>query len=221
MGDYGIFEVIGPIMVGPSSSHTAGACRIGNVARKICGEGFIKAEFYLHGSFGSTYRGHGTDRALVAGVLGFSPKDPNLVHAFSFAKKEKLLYEFYEKDLGDVHPNTVKIVLKYPDNSQKEVMGSSIGGGNIHIIEIEGRSLLFKNQFPTIVLQYEEQKGIIAEVSKTLSEEGYNIEGINTAKKGNFVTLTLEITQSLNKDIVNKILNNPKFHFAKYLEPTK
>lgn len=221
MAEYGIFEVVGPIMVGPSSSHTAGACRIANAARKICGEDFTRCEFGLHGSFAKTYRGHGTDRALIAGMLGLSPHDPKIPDAFELAKKEDLHITFCEKDLGDVHPNTVKISLTYPDGTLREIVGSSIGGGNIRIIEIDGRTLDFKNQFPTLVLQYEEQKGIIAEVSKAISERGYNIEGINTIKKGKEVSLTIEITQPLEEEVVERILHNPKFTFAKYLEPTK
>ena len=214
MEDYSIFQIMGPVMIGPSSSHTAGSCKIGNVAKNIFGEGFTRVDFYLHGSFASTYKGHGTDRALLAGVLGISPQDEKLIHSFALAREQHIDYQFHLMDLGDVHPNSVKVVLEYPWGERKELVGSSIGGGNIIIVEIEGNSLLFKNQFPTVVLQYEEQQGVIARVSKQISEAGYNIESINTEKKGNFVTLLIELSEELEEALQENILSNDKFIFS-------
>lgn len=204
-------------MIGPSSSHTAGACRIANGARSLARPGFSKARFYLHGSFAQTYLGHGTDKALLAGILGYSPKDPALVRAYELAEEARLSYEFIPMDLGDVHPNTVRIVLDYDEGPPFEMTGSSVGGGNIHIIAIDGHPLLFKNQFPTVILQYEEQPGVIAAVSKIITWKGHNIESVNTEKVGNFVTLILEISTPLAPDTVEEILRCKDFLYGKYL----
>lgn len=127
------FDVAGPIMVGPSSSHTAGACKIGQIARAIFSGTPEKATFYLHGSFAEVYQGHATDRALLAGVMRFITADPRLKDAFEIADKKRLKYEFITTDLGgDHHPNTVKIVLQKP-GKKISVIGSSIGGGQIKI----------------------------------------------------------------------------------------
>ena len=117
MKEYGVFDIIGPVMIGPSSSHTAGAARLGQMAGKIAGGEIINVVFYLHGSFAKTYAGHGTDKALLAGVLGLMPDDARIKDAFKLAEEKGVRYRFEERDLGEVHPNTVKIVLKQsPEN---------------------------------------------------------------------------------------------------------
>lgn len=109
---YGVFDIIGPIMIGPSSSHTAGAAKLAKIARGIAGEEPVEVHFYLHGSFSKTYKGHGTDRALVAGVLGMDPADENLRDSLKMAKAKEMVVSFNEKDLGDVHPNSVRVMSK-------------------------------------------------------------------------------------------------------------
>ena len=132
MREYSVFDILGPIMIGPSSSHTAGAARLGKEAREIVGEDFKAVKFYLHGSFAATYKGHGTDRALVAGTLGMEPDDEHLRDALQIAKEKGIDVEFIPADLGtDKHPNTVKMVFIMKDGTEKEVTGSSIGGGNV------------------------------------------------------------------------------------------
>lgn len=132
MREYSVFDILGPVMIGPSSSHTAGAARLGKEAREIVGEDFKAVKFYLHGSFAATYKGHGTDRALVAGTLGMEPDDEHLRDALQIAKEKGIDVEFIPADLGtDKHPNTVKMVFIMKDGTEKEVMGSSIGGGNV------------------------------------------------------------------------------------------
>lgn len=135
MREYSIFDILGPIMIGPSSSHTAGAARLGKEALKIVGEDFKSVIFYLHGSFAQTYKGHGTDRALVAGVLGMEPDDDRLRDALDIARDKGIEVEFIPTDLGpSKHPNTVKMVFIKEDGSKEEVTGSSIGGGNVELI---------------------------------------------------------------------------------------
>ena len=131
MKEYGVFDIIGPIMIGPSSSHTAGAARIGQVAISIVKDGFTRVDFHLHGSFAQTFKGHGTDKALLAGVLGFRPNDKRLRDSFQIADERGLEYHFIKDDLGPVHPNTAKIIFYYPDCTTSSFTGSSIVGGNI------------------------------------------------------------------------------------------
>ena len=225
MKRYKAFDVVGPIMVGPSSSHTAGACKIGNAALAISGGSpFHKVRFNLHGSFASTYRGHGTDMALVGGVLGIMPDDEELRDSFKIAEEKGLSYEFVETDLGDRHPNSVEIIFFYDNGGHLSVTGSSIGGGNILIVAINDIEVAFKNQYPTLILQYQEQKGVIALVSSILTNNDYNIETMVTDKIDETVTLVTEITHSVDPAILEPILKDPRFEFAKYvdiIEPMK
>ena len=133
-----IFEIAGPVMIGPSSSHTGGACKIGQFARAIFHGTPKKVVFYLHGSFGEVYKGHATDKALLAGILKMRTRDPRLPDSFEIAKEKGLEYKFVVKDLGkDMHPNTVEIVMSNK-NRKMSVTGSSIGGGMIQIVAIDG-----------------------------------------------------------------------------------
>ena len=209
---------MGPIMVGPSSSHTAGACRIANSARNLCPFDFSKAVFILHGSFLMTYKGHGTDRALLAGILGVKPDDSRIIQAFDLADQAGLDYRFERGDLGHVHPNSVKIILSNDQGDSFDLVGSSIGGGNIELIELDGNKISFRNQFPTFILQYQEQKGVIARVSRYISDAGYNIENIDTEKRGKSVTLSVELTHPAGEDLKNQVLHSDLFNFAKYLD---
>ncbi|WP_072469956.1 L-serine ammonia-lyase, iron-sulfur-dependent subunit beta [Urinicoccus massiliensis] len=218
MKEYSIFQVMGPIMVGPSSSHTAGACRIANSARNLCPFDFSKAVFILHGSFLMTYKGHGTDRALLAGILGVKPDDSRIIQAFDLADQAGLDYRFERGDLGHVHPNSVKIILSNDQGDSFDLVGSSIGGGNIELIELDGNKISFRNQFPTFILQYQEQKGVIARVSRYISDAGYNIENIDTEKRGKSVTLSVELTHPAGEDLKNQVLQSDLFNFAKYLD---
>lgn len=211
-----IFDILGPIMIGPSSSHTAGACRIGKLARTISGVGYTHVKFELHGSFAETHKGHGTDKALLAGVLGCEPDDENIRNSF-FIAEGKISYEFVNVNLGNVHPNTVRINFYYPDGRIFYVVGSSIGGGNISIVDINGTTVNFTGEFPTIVLRYKEQKGIIAWISTLLAENGYNIESMRTVKNGNIVALIIEVEYDLGEDIWKTISENDKFIFTKYI----
>lgn len=222
MKKYKAFDVVGPIMVGPSSSHTAGACKIGNAALAISGGSpFHEVKFRLHGSFASTYRGHGTDMALVGGILGILPDDERLRDSFKIAEERGISYEFIETDLGDRHPNSVEIVFFYDNGGHLFVTGSSIGGGNILIVAINDIEVAFKNQYPTLILQYQEQKGVIALVSSILTNNDYNIETMVTDKNDETVTLVTEITRSVDPALLEPILNDPRFEFAKYVDIIK
>lgn len=217
MKDYRVFDIIGPVMIGPSSSHTAGACRIAKTARNIADPGFTEVEFLLHGSFAETYKGHGTDKALLAGALGFDTDDVRIRNSFEIAKKEGLKFSFARHDLGKVHPNSAKVIFKYPDGKKTEILGSSIGGGNIEIVELDGIPLSFKDEFPTIIIKYNDQKGIIHFFSGLLSDNDYNIENIKTIKNDEEVTLIAEITTDVDEDIMEVLEKDERITFAKYV----
>lgn len=213
-----IFDIIGPIMIGPSSSHTAGACRIAKTARMLAGSNFKKIEFYLHGSFAETYKGHGTDKALLAGALGMNPDDERLRDSFKLADEQKLDYKFIKEDLGDVHSNTVKIIMYNNDDSFNSIVGSSIGGGSIEIIDINGMEINFTDEYPTLILKYYDTKGIIAFVSSIISEQGYNIESIKTTKVDNLVALIVEFDRDLEDYLYDEIKSDPRFIFTKNIK---
>lgn len=213
-----LFDIMGPIMIGPSSSHTAGTCRIAKTARMLAGKNFYKIEFYLHGSFAETYKGHGTDKALLAGALGMDPDDERLRKSFEIANDKKLEYAFYKEDLGDVHPNTVKIIMYNKDNTYNSIIGSSIGGGSIEIININGMDINFTDEYPTLILKYYDTTGIIAFVSSIISEQGYNIESIKTTKVDNLVALIMEFDRNLEDYLYDQIKSDERFLFTKNIK---
>ena len=139
-----LFDIMGPIMIGPSSSHTAGAARLGKMAYKLAGGDIRRVVMYLHGSFAATYRGHGTDKALLAGLLNLNPSDERLRDSFQIAAEKGISYEFIPTDLGEnVHPNTVRFVITDSRGETFEIMGSSIGGGQVVVSEIDGMEVNF------------------------------------------------------------------------------
>lgn len=207
MKEYSIFDIIGPIMIGPSSSHTAGAARLGKVARSIAEGDLKKVEFLLHGSFSKTYRGHGTDRALVAGILGFEPWDDRLKDSLNIAEKENIEISFKEADLGDVHPNTVKFLMTLKDNILVEVMGSSIGGGNILISEVDGETVEFNGNYPTMLVKHKDLPGMISKVSGLLSKANINIAFLKVFRisKGQTATMVFETDSPVPTEVINEI----------------
>ena len=184
MRHYGVFDVTGPIMVGPSSSHTAGAARLGLIARRLCGESVAKVTFYLHGSFARTYHGHGTDKALLAGILGIDSADYRLRDAFEIAQSQGLHYEFIPTDLGDVHPNTVRFELTTKSGRQCYVLGSSIGGGSVRILEIDGVQVNFSGDRPILVTSHRDEPGVVARVTAILYRYGINIGNMQINRDG-------------------------------------
>ena len=217
MNEYNLFDILGPIMIGPSSSHTAGACRISKTARIISGADFTKVKFYLHGSFAETYRGHGTDKALLAGALGMYPDDERLKDSFEIAKENGLEFSFEKIDLGDVHPNTVKMEMYYPNGKVNTVIGSSIGGGNIEIVEMNGIKINFTNAYPLLIVRYKDKKGIIAFISTLISDNEYNIESMKTTKEDENVTLIMELDRNVSDRVVKELEENKDIYFIKHL----
>ncbi len=207
-----VFDVLGPIMIGPSSSHTAGATRLAKVAGSIASGNIKKVEFNLHGSFSKTYKGHGTDLALVAGILGMDPYDENLKKSFSIAKEKGLLIIFNECDLsykGPIHPNTVEFKMTLESGDIVQVMGSSIGGGSILITEINEESVEFTGKYPTIIINHMDTPGVIADVTKIIYDNNINVAFMKVyrRKKGSFASMIFE-TDTVIPDEVIHILKN-------------
>ena len=204
---YGVFDIIGPIMIGPSSSHTAGAAKLAKIARGIAGEEPVEVHFYLHGSFSKTYKGHGTDRALVAGVLGMDPADENLRDSLKMAKAKEMVVSFNEKDLGDVHPNSVRVDMVLKSGEKVSVMGSSIGGGAVEITQIDGEEISFSGNYPTLLITQKDVPGVVANVSKLLYECQVNIAYMSLFRdqKGREAMMIFELDQNIEKEILDQL----------------
>lgn len=172
------FEIIGPVMVGPSSSHTAGAVRIGNVARQLLSEEPEEVVFTLMDSFAKTYQGHGTDLALIAGVLGYTTKDSEISDVREIAKERGLKINFLERNLGHYHPNTARVHLFGPTR-HVTIIGSSVGGGKIEVNQVDDFSVTLSGERPTIVIRHHDQHGIIGKVSSHLMNKGLNISALS------------------------------------------
>lgn len=207
MANIGIFDVLGPIMIGPSSSHTAGAARLGKIAGTIVNKPIKEVSFLLHGSFRETYKGHGTDRALVAGILGFLPDDPNLKDSISIANEKGIIIRFLQADLGQVHPNTVKFLIKDIEDIEWEVLGSSIGGGLVEIHEINGKKVKVTGEYPTIITCHNDVPGTVSKISTLFYENKINIAFMSLSRnqKGKDATMTLEVDTNISDEIINEI----------------
>ena len=206
-----IFDLIGPIMVGPSSSHTAGAVRIGLVTRRLLGTEPLRAELLLHGSFADTGRGHGTDRALVAGLLGMEPDDERIPDSFEYARERRLKFHFGSCNLREAHPNSVLLRVEGADGHGVEVVGASIGGGRIQIRQLNGMPLCFSAEQPTLIVRNEDQPGSVADVSRLLAEHGINIATfqVNRSSRGGTAVMVIECDATLSDDIAEDIRRIP------------
>lgn len=209
MKEYSVFDILGPVMIGPSSSHTAGAARLGKIAQIIAGgnESIKSVNFVLHGSFSKTYKGHGTDKALVAGILGMDPWDSRIRNSFEVAKREGLEFKFTGAELGDVHPNTVKFLIDKKDGTQIEIMGSSIGGGNIKIIEINGQSMDFSGDYPTLIIYHKDIPGMISKISTIIYENNINIAFLKVYRSGKGISASMifETDNIVPDNLINEI----------------
>ena len=207
MKGIGIFDILGPIMIGPSSSHTAGAARLGKIARSIAGDDIIEVTFLLHGSFAKTYKGHGTDRALIAGILGMEPSDERLRNSIDIATEKGIKFLFKEADLGDVHPNTVKFIMRTINSKYCEVMGSSIGGGNIKIIEVNDNEVDFTGMYETLIVAHKDAPGCINSVTSLLYGENINVAFMRVFRqhKGEDAMMICEMDNKLSSELIEKI----------------
>ncbi len=184
MENFSVFDIVGPRMTGPSSSHTAGAARIALMARRIINREIREVNFTLYGSFAETGRGHGTDKALIAGILGFEPDDPRIRDAYEYAKERGVLVNIIMSDEPTRHPNTVKIEACDEDDRWTEVKGESIGGGNILITEIDHLEVELSGDYPTLIIRHHDEPGVIAEVSHVLAQLRVNIAFMRVFRHG-------------------------------------
>ena len=200
----GVFDIVGPIMIGPSSSHTAGAARLGLLAGKILGEPVAKAEILLHGSFARTYRGHGTDKALIGGLMGFSPEDERIRDALEIAQERGLDFSFAPVDLGDAHPNTAVFVLTGQNGRKITVGGASIGGGNSEVRNIDSFQIALTGQYPSLIVVHTDKPGVIREISDVLAKHHVNIAFMRVFRRnrGQQAMMIIETDEELTEDII-------------------
>ncbi len=194
-------------MVGPSSSHTAGAARLARIAALIAGRKFRRVTFGLHGSFARTYKGHGTDKALLAGVQGIREDDERLAKAYELAEKTGLNFEFYEVELDDVHENSVLLTFECEDGTTQEIIGSSIGGGQILICRINAFETEFSAQSHTLLLSHHDRKGVLSKITGMLSEAGVNIAvmKLDRRSKGDMAFCMIETDDPISDEVTQKL----------------
>ena len=208
-------------MIGPSSSHTAGAVRIGKVARMILGEQPKEALIHLYGSFAKTYKGHGTDKAIIGGLLGFEVDDIRIKDSFEIAKANGIKFTFDERDDDNFHPNTASIEVKAKDGRTSGITASSIGGGNIIINRIDNVPVDFNCQLFTIVIQHKDIPGIISAITDILAQANINIAFMKVFRKskGNDAITVIETDQSAQSETVERIEKLESVQNARFIQP--
>lgn len=202
-----LLDIIGPVMVGPSSSHTAGACRLGLLARCLVGGTPERALIELHGSFARTGEGHGTDKAIVGGLMGFRPDDERLRTALEIMDREGLDYRFEKTSLGDeAHPNTVRITLERGDR-KAQMLGASLGAGRILVTQIDGYPVEVSGSSDTIVLVAEDVKGSVARIAGLLADAGLNIATLRLTRKerGGDAFMVIEVDERPGEEVRDAI----------------
>jgi L-serine dehydratase len=204
---YSIFDITGPIIIGPSSSHTAGACRLANAARSILGQEVDEAIIHVYGSFAETLYGHGTDKALVGGLLAIPQDDESLVDAFEYAAKRGLKFQFVIEDETMSNANMVLFELTGKDGAKMNVRGASIGGGSIMIDQIDETSLQISLKYNTLVVDHLDKPGAVLNVSRVLAEHRINIASMNLYRQGKHgrAYMILETDQEIGQDALQTI----------------
>lgn len=206
-----VFEVLGPNMVGPSSSHTAGASAIAYLAQKMLGEKIKKAQFTLYGSFAKTYRGHGTDRALVGGIMGFETDDTRIRTSFEIAESIGLEYSFIENhEDTEVYPNTVEIAMTGENGRTMTVRGESIGGGKVRIVGINGVQVDFSGEYSAVIVIQQDKPGVVAHITKCISDRKINIAFMRLFReaKGHTAYTIVESDGNLPDGLAEEIRHN-------------
>jgi len=216
-----VFDIVGPVMIGPSSSHTAGADRIGLIARELLSSEPVKADILLSGSFARTYKGHGTDKALIAGIMGFRPDDIRIRNAPEIAAESGLEVKVHTGQIPDTHPNTARIELTDAKGHQVSVVGNSIGGGNIRISSVNGMRVVITGHRATLVVLHRDVPGIIAAVTVVLTGAGVNIAEFHLARlePGGEAAMTIGIEGTIDPDLCRNLSSLPHIHAATIIEP--
>ncbi|MFC0271255.1 L-serine ammonia-lyase, iron-sulfur-dependent subunit beta [Metabacillus herbersteinensis] len=205
-----VFDIIGPVMIGPSSSHTAGAARIGRVARSLFGRQPKWATISFYGSFAKTYKGHGTDVATVGGLLDYDTFDERIKSSLQIAKKLGMKITFIEEDAITDHPNTARLIIG-DDQGQLELVGISIGGGKIEITELNGFELKLSGNHPAILVVHNDRYGAIAAVANILAKHAINIGHMDVSRKekGQLALMTIEVDQNMDQQVIDELKTLP------------
>ena len=209
-----VFDIIGPVMIGPSSSHTAGATRIGFLARLLLGEEPKEAIITLHGSFAHTYRGHGTDVALVGGILNFKPNDERIKYSFLLAHNTNLSFTFKTEDIPEAHPNTAIIELTSVSGKKISMQGSSVGGGNIEITRLNGKDVIITGQNPAIIVEYKDISAVMARHKMNISQLH-----ISRDKRGGTAVVTIQVDGDSIKEAIKEDIEKVEYVYNVILVP--
>ncbi|NLY83340.1 MAG: L-serine ammonia-lyase, iron-sulfur-dependent, subunit beta [Acholeplasmataceae bacterium] len=215
-----LMDIIGPVMIGPSSSHTAGAVRLGLLAAGILGQRPVKAGIELHGSFAQTYKGHGTDMALMAGLMGWAPDDARIPQALDYARESRLDFNFAKVNLGELaHPNTVRFNLTGKGGMSCSVTGSSVGGGQVCVTEIDAFPVEMNGALPAVLVLHRDRCGVIALVSGHLAEAGVNIAGMRVFRtdRGGLAIMIIECDQPVAPETIEKIKSLAAVESARFI----
>ena len=216
-----VFDIMGPVMIGPSSSHTAGAARIGLIARSLLEEAPVEVHILLHGSFAKTYKGHGTDKAIIAGILGMQADDSRIRFSPEIAGQEGIQVEITEGEIETAHPNTAEIVLKGKSGKKVSLRGSSVGGGNSLVTRLNGMEVSLTGQNATLIILHKDAPGTIASVTDIISDYGANICNFRLARKskGGQAVMTIETDGNFKEDLNEKIKKLPNIYSSTILLP--
>lgn len=210
-----VFDVLGPNMIGPSSSHTAGAAVIAYLAQKMINGPLTRVTFTLYGSFAKTYRGHGTDRALLGGIMGFSTDDMRIRDSFEIAHERNLEFSFIPNEVEtEVHPNTVDILMENAAGQQMTIRGESLGGGKVQIVRINQVKVVFTGEYSAVIVIHQDKPGVVAHITKCLSDRNVNIAFMRLfrEKKGHTAYSIVESDGSLPEDVADSLRENPNVH---------
>lgn len=202
-----VFEILGPVMVGPSSSHTAGAVRIGWMTKKILGETPARAEIQMHGSFAATGQGHGTDRALIAGLLGMEPDDSRIPDSFAVAEEAGMAYSFSNIQLREAHPNTAILKVWDHQGNRIKVQASSLGGGRIMVNRIDDIRVDFTGEKHTLIVQNADKPGVLADITYALYSQDVNIATLQLYRnfKGGYAFTIAETDTELSEEVIEAL----------------
>lgn len=216
-----VFDILGPVMIGPSSSHTAGAARIGRITLALLGAPAVRADILLHGSFAKTYKGHGTDKALIAGVMGMSTDDGRIRRALELAQEQGLQVTITESEIDGSHPNTARVTLADAKGRTVTLLGSSIGGGNILVTEINGMGVSITGQYTTLIVLHRDAPGTIASVTEVMADAGVNICNFRLSRqqRGGQAVMTIEIDGSFGPELNKTIQTLPNIFSSTMLQP--
>lgn len=214
-----LFDLIGPVMIGPSSSHTAGAARIGLTTRRLMGEDIIRADIGLHGSFAKTYRGHGTDRALVGGLMGMEVDEENLRDSLTIARDAGMVIHFQNMNIRGAHPNTVRMTVTGVSGRMMEVEAASVGGGNIEVHKIDGLNVNFTGKENTIIIRHMDTPGAIASVTGALASGNVNIANVQGYRRqqGGDAMIVMELDGVPEQAVLDAINSLPGVQGSTFL----